>query len=56
MVHLKCRNCVYPRSNVERQNVPDDKVPWSVPYPEYSPPNHTDKSIIGKDWADIDLE
>jgi len=50
--NMKCRNTMYPRSQVERFPVPDDKVDWSVDWPEYSPPTFTSSYAIGKPWAD----
>lgn len=50
--HLKCRGGLYPRSNVQRHFVPDDKVNWSVEFKEYDPPNYTSPGIHGKPWAD----
>ena len=50
--NMKCRNTMYPRSQVERFSVPDDKVDWSVDWPEYRPPTFTSPYAIGKPWAD----
>ena len=47
-----CRNTTYPRSHVDRFPVPDDKVDWSVEWPEYAPPTHTSPGAIGKPWSD----
>ncbi|PIO64667.1 hydrolase, NUDIX family [Teladorsagia circumcincta] len=44
----------YLRSNIYRFNVPDEKVGWSVPFPEYDPPDHTDPKAVGKSWSDPD--
>ena len=56
-MHYKCREALYPRGdNVHRFTVPDDKVPWSVPFPAYSPPTFTSESVQNKPpWADPDL-
>lgn len=54
-VHFKCRGGLYPRSNVERFPVPDDKVSWSSEYKGYLPNNHTSSSIHGKPWADPNI-
>lgn len=53
--HIKCRGGLYPRSNVERFPVPDEKVSWSVEYKNYKPANHTAPSIHGKPWADPEI-
>lgn len=53
--HIKCRGGLYPRSNIERFPVPDDKVSWSSEYKEYQPPNHTASSIHGQPWADPNI-
>jgi len=50
--HMKCRNTKYPRSDVERFHVPDDKVDWTVNWPEYGPPTFTSPRVIGKPWSD----
>lgn len=53
--HVKCRNSLYPysRKPVNRLFVPDDKVPWSVNWPEYDPPSF---SVVTKQsWEDSDL-
>lgn len=53
--HIKCRGGLYPRSNVERFLVPDEKVSWSVDYKNYKPANHTAATIHGKPWADPEI-
>lgn len=55
MVHKKCRNSIYPSSNVQRFPVPDDKVSWDVNFPQYSPVTYTSKVLQGKPWADPDI-
>lgn len=53
-IHVKARCEIYPRSNVKRFPVPDDKVPWDVNWPEYRPVNHTSESVLKKPvWADV---
>lgn len=54
-LHFKCRGGLYPRSNIERYVVPDDKVSWSSKYEDYKPPNHTASSVHGKPWADPNI-
>ncbi|XP_045773258.1 ADP-ribose pyrophosphatase, mitochondrial [Maniola jurtina] len=54
-IHYKCRSPIYPRSNVERFPVPDEKVPWSSEFKEYKPSNYTSPTIEGKPWADREI-
>ncbi|XP_058801554.1 ADP-ribose pyrophosphatase, mitochondrial isoform X2 [Phymastichus coffea] len=56
MLHKKCRNTTYPRTNLQRFSVPDDKVLWTVEYPEYSPINYTSEGLKEKPWADPIIE
>lgn len=53
--HTKCLNNTYPASQVQRQNVPVDKIAWSTDFPTYNPPTHTNPLVHGKPWADPDL-
>ena len=54
--HVKCRGETYPRDDIKRFPVPDDKVSWSVPFPEYDPVDHTSASVLKQPiWADIDV-
>ncbi|PSN41282.1 ADP-ribose pyrophosphatase [Blattella germanica] len=55
MVHRKCRGGMYPRSNVERTEVPDEKLPWKVQWDNYQPATYTAAHIIGQPWADPDI-
>ncbi|XP_065225337.1 ADP-ribose pyrophosphatase, mitochondrial isoform X3 [Planococcus citri] len=57
MIHHKCRNNIYPdfKNSISRLAVPDEKVSWDIPWPEYNPPNYTSESIKGQVWADPDL-
>lgn len=42
-------------SNIKRTFVPDDKVPWSVDWPEYKPVEYTSLKVKEKPvWADPD--
>ncbi|KAL6736226.1 hypothetical protein Aduo_006604 [Ancylostoma duodenale] len=55
MIHKKCRvtDVPYLRSNnVFRCEVPDDKIRWSVEFPEYNPPDYTDPKTRSRTWAD----
>ena len=54
-VNARCEN--YPRNpDIKRFPVPDDKVSWSVDYPEYKPVDYTAKSVLNKPvWADDDI-
>lgn len=40
---------------VQRTPVPQDKISWTVPWPEYNPVKFTDKHVHGKEWADPDI-
>lgn len=53
-IHIKARCEVYPRTkDVLRYKVPDDKVPWSVDFPEYNPIEYTAEGILKQPvWAD----
>jgi len=42
----------YPRSEVKRFEVPDDKVSWSEQYPSYNPVSYTDPKVLTAPWAD----
>jgi len=50
--NVNCRNTMYPRSQVDRFPVPDDKVDWAVDWPEYRPPTFTSPGAIGQPWSD----
>lgn len=55
-LHVKSRCPMYPGSKVKRFPVPDDKVDWSHSWPQYSPVNHTDPSVLKKPvWADPEI-
>ncbi|XP_068226980.1 ADP-ribose pyrophosphatase, mitochondrial isoform X2 [Palaemon carinicauda] len=54
-MHFKCRGGFYPRTddNVERYDVPDNKVEWTDTYPDYSPTQYTAQHILaGPVYAD----
>ena len=54
-VHFKCRNAQY-AGGVERLPVPDDRVSWSVDWPEYKPVDYTAPSVEkGPVWADPEI-
>lgn len=55
MVHVKCRNGVYPFSSVQRFLVPDNKVSWNVDYSAYDPPNYSSERIRNQPWADKEI-
>ncbi|XP_076042899.1 ADP-ribose pyrophosphatase, mitochondrial [Oratosquilla oratoria] len=58
MMHTKCRGKFYPRGNnkVIRFSVPDEKVRWAVPFPEYAPVSFTTAGILaGPSFADPDI-
>lgn len=56
MIHKKCRNSIYPSSNIQRFTVPDDKISWDVNFPEYSPVIYSSRTLQGKSWADPSIE
>ncbi|XP_043929139.1 ADP-ribose pyrophosphatase, mitochondrial-like [Protopterus annectens] len=44
---------LYPNSDFKRTSVPQDKISWSVPWPDYIPVDYTAPSILkGPVWAD----
>ena len=53
-VHIKARCELYPRTkDIKRFAVPEDKVPWSVDFPEYSPIEYTSAGVLAQPvWAD----
>ncbi|KJH47303.1 hydrolase, NUDIX family [Dictyocaulus viviparus] len=57
MIHKKCRiiDIPYLRCSVYRYEVPETKVRWSVPFPEYSPPDYTDPILNNRKWADPEI-
>ncbi|KFB35912.1 AGAP006085-PA-like protein [Anopheles sinensis] len=54
--HSRCRNSVYPASDVRRYPVPDESVFWSQTYSDYQPPCHESPILQGKEWADLEIE
>lgn len=46
---------IYPTSNIQRYDVPNEKVLWSINFPEYSAPFFESNSLKGKSWADPDI-
>lgn len=54
--HVKCRGNIYPRSNIARLQVPDEKVDWNVDWPDYNPISYTAPHLINSEklppWAD----
>ncbi|KZC09975.1 ADP-ribose pyrophosphatase, mitochondrial [Dufourea novaeangliae] len=55
MMHYKCRQSFYPSSNIKRFEVPENKVPWDIEYPEYKPAQHTASVLKDKPWADPEI-
>ncbi len=54
--NLKCRNMDYLGGKAARFPVPDEKIPWSVNWPEYKPVDYTAPSVQkGPVWADPDF-
>lgn len=56
MIHQKCVRGLYPLSNIHRFEVTEDKIPWTVAYPEYNPIDYTALYIHDKPWADPEIE
>ncbi|XP_071530892.1 ADP-ribose pyrophosphatase, mitochondrial-like isoform X2 [Panulirus ornatus] len=56
-MHTKCRGGFYPSSDkVPRGEVPDDKIEWSIAFPEYKPRQYTAAHILsGPSYADPDI-
>lgn len=40
----------------QRFHVPEDKVKWSVDWPEYEPTYYTSPTLLGQPWADLEIE
>eukprot|EP00731_Ephydatia_muelleri_P023488 Em0015g1071a len=54
-LHVKARQAEY-QGKVKRFPVPDEKVPWSVAWAEYSPVDYTAEVVLkGPVWADPDI-
>lgn len=54
--HVKSRCPQYPGSNVQRHPVPDDKVAWTVDWPQYTPVSYTAPTVAKKPtWADPEI-
>lgn len=51
-MHTKCRNEIYPLSNIKRLTIPDKLVPWFVDYQNYNPPDYESPVLHNKPWAD----
>ncbi len=45
----------YPKSNITRTQVADNKVPWSVQWPVYEPVEYTSKAVLNNSNADNNL-
>ena len=56
MIHQNCIRGLYPSSNVQRFDVPENKVPWSVEFPEYEPNEFNSPALKGKPWADPEID
>lgn len=53
--NLKCRNAKY-QGKVDRFPVPDEKLSWSVEWPDYKPVDYTAEAVLrGPVWADPDV-
>jgi ADP-ribose pyrophosphatase len=55
-MHTKCRGGEYQKSQIKRLDVPNDKVPWLVKWPEYKPPEFTNPKVLKAPWADPDIK
>ena len=54
-MHIKARQLDY-QGGMQRFPVPDDKVSWSVDWPEYHPVDYTAPVVLkGPVWADPDF-
>lgn len=53
--HVKCRNQPYPGTNLQRFQVPDDKVPWTTQWTGYNPPSFSIEGLDAKPWADPEI-
>ena len=55
--HVKCRHPnSYPGEKVERFQVPENMVSWTIEFPDYKPIEFTAKKVLGKPvWADPDI-
>ena len=54
-IHVNARQLEY-QGGVQRFPVPDDKVSWSVDWPEYQPVDYTAPVVLkGPVWADPDF-
>ena len=55
-LHQKARQPFYPKSDIKRFPVPDDKVDWAVDWPEYDPVDYTSSSVLAMPpWADTEI-
>jgi hypothetical protein len=54
-LHVKARKIEY-QGGIKRFPVPDDKVDWRAPFPEYNPVDYTAPSVLAQPyWADFDI-
>ncbi|VDD86066.1 unnamed protein product [Enterobius vermicularis] len=56
-LHTKCRNTAEPylHSKIYRVEVPDEKVRWSTSWQNYSAPDYTSSTLVGKPYADKEI-
>jgi len=45
--HLDSKSSPYPGTNIERTTVPITQIPWSTPYKQYKPIEHTNPDHVG---------
>jgi hypothetical protein len=55
ILNERARTERYPKSNVTRIEVADNKVPWSVQWPGYEPVEYTSKLVLNNLNADNNL-
>lgn len=55
ILNEKSRTPHYPKSNITRAHVSDDKVLWSIKWPEYRPIEYNSKLVLNNPTADINL-
>jgi hypothetical protein len=55
MVNKFSKSFKYPKSIIQRSPVPDDKISWDVPFPDYKPEGYTSPNILSHSSADEDI-
>ncbi|CAF4103900.1 unnamed protein product [Rotaria magnacalcarata] len=44
-IHRFCREGIYPKTSIQRQQITGDQVPWTINLPNYNPPHYTNSSL-----------